>query len=167
MAPGDLIVTPRGLRYRGAYYPFVLGRGGIAANKCEGDGATPVGVHRVVGMFYRPDRIAAPSSWALPILPNDLWCDAPSHAMYNQLVRRPFFASHEVLRRADPQYDLVLVTNWNWPKAVSGKGSAIFIHQWRRPGHPTAGCIGLDRHDLQKIARDLKPNTRVIVRPQP
>ena len=36
-------------------------------------------------------------------------------------------------------YDLILLTDWNWPHADPGRGSAIFIHQWRRPGaDPTA-----------------------------
>ena len=49
-------------------------------------------------------------------------------------------------------YDLILLTDWNWPYAVKGRGSAIFIHQWRRPGFPTEGCVALRRADLHRIA---------------
>jgi L,D-peptidoglycan transpeptidase YkuD (ErfK/YbiS/YcfS/YnhG family) len=42
-------------------------------------------------------------------------------------------------------------------------GSAIFIHQWRRPGAPTEGCIGLRRQDLHQIARTLCPGCQLII----
>jgi L,D-peptidoglycan transpeptidase YkuD (ErfK/YbiS/YcfS/YnhG family) len=67
------------------------------------------------------------------------------------------------LRRGDPLYDLVLPLDWNWPEAVPGQGSAIFIHQWRRPGFPTAGCLAFSRKDLFFIARNAAPGTRVVV----
>jgi L,D-peptidoglycan transpeptidase YkuD (ErfK/YbiS/YcfS/YnhG family) len=72
-----------------------------------------------------------------------------------------------VLRRADPLYDLVLITDWNWPQAVRGRGSCIFVHRWRRPGYPTAGCIGLRPDHLLRIARQITFGARLIVPPQP
>lgn len=164
MTPSDLVLTPTGLRFMGRLIPCTLGKGGIRADKREGDGATPVGVHRIVGMLYRPDRIAAPQAWAVPILPGDLWSDDVRDAAYNQLVRAPYAPSHEQLRRADPLYDLVLLTNWNWPEAEAGRGSAIFLHQWRRPGYPTAGCVAFSRQNLRWIAERLTPEARLIVR---
>jgi L,D-peptidoglycan transpeptidase YkuD (ErfK/YbiS/YcfS/YnhG family) len=140
-----------------------IGRGGITTDKREGDGATPAGRHRIVGMLYRPDRLACPAGWARPILPGDLWCDDPDHPAYNHGVRAPFGPSHEVLRRADPLYDIVLVTDWNYPEAEPGRGSAIFLHQWRRPGFPTAGCIAMARGDLIRLAAELPPGAELIV----
>lgn len=163
MTPGDLVLTPTHLRYRGCRYPCVIGRGGVARRKQEGDGATPMGEHRIVGMLYRPDRMARPATWAVPIRPGDLWSDDPAHEDYNLMVRAPYWASHEVLHRGDPLYDLVLITDWNWPSAVPGRGSAIFIHRWRRPGYPTAGCVGLDPQDLRRIAGTLGHGARLIV----
>lgn len=135
-----------------------------ADRKREGDGATPRGVHRIVGMLYRPDRIAPPVDWAVPILPGDLWSDGVDDPDYNHMVRAPHPFSHEALRRADPLYDLVLITDWNWPHAKAGRGSAIFLHRWRRPGYPTAGCVAFAPRDLLWIARRLRPETRLIVR---
>jgi len=116
-----------------------------------------------VGMLYRPDRMARPADWALPIRPGDLWSDDPAHEDYNLMVRAPYPHSHEVLRRADPMYDLVILTDWNWPYAQRGRGSAIFIHRWRRPGYPTAGCIGLRPTALAWIAARIRYETRLIV----
>ncbi len=163
MTPHDLVLTPRGLRFEGALFPCTIGRGGLTADKREGDGATPRGVHRIVGCLFRPDRIARPCDWAIPIGPGDLWSDDPSAPDYNRMVRAPYEPSHEALRRADPMYDLVLITDWNWPRAVKGRGSAIFVHQWRRPGYPTAGCVAVSRGDLHRIVRRIVPGTRLIV----
>lgn len=159
----DVIVTGGAARFRGRVFPISLGRGGISAQKREGDGATPSGVLRITGCLYRPDRMSRPNGWAMPIGPRDLWCDDPEAADYNHWVRVPFGASHERLRRADPLYDLVLLTDWNWPNAVPGRGSAIFVHQWRKPRHPTEGCIALRRDHLCWLAARLRPGTRLIV----
>lgn len=164
MTPNDLVLTPTHLRFRARKFPCSIGKGGIRADKREGDGATPVGRHKIVGMLFRPDRMARPCAWAEPILPGDLWSDDPGDGAYNSLVRAPYTPSHEVLRRADRLYDLVLLTDWNWPNAAPGHGSAIFIHRWRKPGHPTEGCIGLRPADLRWIAKRVTPKTRLIVR---
>ncbi len=163
MTPGDLVWTPRGVRFLGRIFPCSIGKAGLSAAKREGDGATPTGTHRIVGMLYRPDRMVAPCSWARPIGPTDLWSDDMSDEQYNSLVSAPYAFSHEKLRRADPLYDLVLITDWNWPNAVPGAGSAIFVHQWRRPGFPTEGCVAFRRDHLHWIARRIAPGTRLII----
>ncbi|WP_430465805.1 L,D-transpeptidase family protein [Tabrizicola sp.] len=162
----DLVVTPMGVRFFNRVFPCTLGRSGIVAGdkKREGDGATPAGVHRIVGMLYRPDRMAKPTDWALPIGPQDLWSDDPRDEDYNLMVRAPHGFGHEKLRRADPLYDLVILTDWNWPEAQPGRGSAIFLHRWRRPGYPTAGCVAFDPADLLWIAHRITHQTRLVVR---
>ena len=165
MTPLDMVLTPTGLRFQGRRFACTIGRGGVVAaeRKREGDGGTPTGTHRIVGMLYRPDRMARPTDWALPIGPMDLWSDDVRDPDYNLMVRAPHGFSHEHLRRADPQYDLVLITDWNWPYSVPGRGSAIFIHRWRRPCAPTAGCVALAPQDLLWIAQRLRPQSRLIV----
>jgi len=165
MTRDDLVLTPTGLRFRGRRFPCTIGRGGIRTRKREGDGATPAGTHRIVGMLYRPDRMARPTDWAVPIRTGDLWSDDPGHEDYNLMVRAPYPHSHEALRRPDPLYDLVILTDWNWPYAVKGRGSAIFLHRWRRPGYPTEGCIACRPDHLAWIADRIRYRTRLIVRP--
>lgn len=65
----NILLTPMGLRAGKRLIPCSVGRGGISAHKREGDGATPMGAHRILGVLFRPDRLARPSPWALPILP--------------------------------------------------------------------------------------------------
>lgn len=165
---GDLVLAPRGLRFNGRWLPCARGRGGVTGDKREGDGRTPRGAHGIVGILYRPDRarrpVPWPGPWARPIRPGDLWSDDPRDEAYNFMVRAPHPHSHERLRRADPLYDLVILTGWNWPRAEPGRGSAIFIHRWRRPGAPTAGCVALAPRDLRWLARRLTPRSRLVVR---
>lgn len=163
MTPLDLVVTPTGLRFLGRTFPCTIGRNGVTDDKREGDGCTPRGTHALIGMLYRPDRIARPADWALPIGPSDLWSDDPRDEDYNLMVRAPHPFSHEHLRRPDPLYDLVVLTGWNWPRAIRKAGSAIFIHQWRRPGAPTAGCIGLPRAALHWIAPRISVRSHLVV----
>ena len=159
----DITVTRWGARFLGRSFPCAIGRGGISRSKREGDGATPAGVHRLVGMLWRPDRLARPADWALPIRPGELWSDDPGDEDYNLMVRAPYAPSHERLRRADPLYDMVLITDWNWPYAVRGAGSAIFLHAWRKPRHPTEGCVAFAPEDLRWIAPRIRHETRLIV----
>lgn len=165
MSRNDLYVSRWGSRFQNRRFASTIGRSGFTADKREGDGATPIGVHRIVGMLYRADRLAATSlpNWALPIRSGDLWSDDPNDPDYNTMVAAPHSYSHEKLRRADPLYDLILITDWNWPEATGGRGSAIFLHSWRRPGFATAGCVAFDRNDLIWIANRLRPSSRVII----
>jgi L,D-peptidoglycan transpeptidase YkuD (ErfK/YbiS/YcfS/YnhG family) len=163
MKPADIVVTRWGLRFLNRRFPCATGRGGITNAKREGDGATPAGVHRIVGMLYRADRMARPADWARPIGPFDLWSDAVDDTDYNTFVRAPYPHSHERLHRPDRLYDLILLTDWNWPEAQPGRGSAIFVHCWRKPRHPTAGCVALARDDLRWIAPRIRHQTRLVI----
>jgi L,D-peptidoglycan transpeptidase YkuD (ErfK/YbiS/YcfS/YnhG family) len=158
-----MVLTPMGLRFRGHVFPCTIGRGGVATDKREGDGATPAGAHRIVGCLYRPDRMARPCDWAVPIRPGDLWSDDPRHEDYNLMVRAPYGFSAERLFRGDRLYDLILLTDWNWPRAERGRGSAIFLHRWRGPGRATEGCVALAPSDLRWIVGRIGFGTRLIV----
>lgn len=160
MTRDDLVLTPRGLRFHGRLLPCTRGRNGIAAAKREGDGCTPQGAHRITAILHRPDRLRLPRD--RPIRPGDQWSDDPQDPLYNRPVRASRH-SHERLRRPDPLYDLVLVTDWN-AAGTPGRGSAIFLHRWRRPGAPTAGCVALSPRDLRWVAERVTARSRLVVK---
>ena len=159
----DLTLTPLGLRVGDKLLPCVIGKNGVSKLKREGDGKTPTGKHQIVGMLYRPDKISRPRKWALPIRPRDIWSDDVKDPNYNLMGTSPSLFGHEQLFRSDRLYDLILITNWNWPYAVRGRGSAIFIHSWRKNAIPTEGCIALSIGNLLKVAKFIDFGSRLIV----
>jgi L,D-peptidoglycan transpeptidase YkuD (ErfK/YbiS/YcfS/YnhG family) len=163
----DLVVTQTGARYRGRVYPCAVGRGGIGVKRGEGDGITPVGTWRIAEVRYRADRIVAPAAAMpmAPIGPADIWSDDPADPNYNrERTARAYPFSHERMFRADPLYDLVAITDFNWPNAIAGAGSAIFLHAWRKPRHPTAGCVAFAPPVLRVILESWVPEARIVIR---
>ena len=159
----NLTLTPLGLRVGDKLLPCVIGKNGVSKLKREGDGKTPTGKHQIVGMLYRPDKISRPRKWALPIRPRDIWSDDVKDPNYNLMGTSPSLFGHEQLFRSDRLYDLILITNWNWPYAVKGRGSAIFIHSWRKNASPTEGCIALSIDNLLKVAKFIDFGSQLIV----
>jgi L,D-peptidoglycan transpeptidase YkuD (ErfK/YbiS/YcfS/YnhG family) len=164
LSSADLNVTKWGLHFAGRFFPASIGKTGITANKREGDNATPSGNHKIISVLYRPDRVRKPCDWAKTIKPYDIWSDDVKDPNYNRIGKHPYGYNHEVLSRPDPLYDVILLTDWNWPLTTKGKGSAIFVHSWRKPRHPTEGCVALASHHLLWITKRLKPYSKVIVR---
>ena len=147
--------------------PCAIGRGGIGAKSGEGDGITPRGTFQIMGCGYRTDRIGfdAPNVQCQPIGLMDVWSDDPKDPAYNHSANlRTHGFSHERLRRADPLYDIFVILDYNFPEAVPGKGSAIFLHKWRKPRHPTEGCVAFREDDLVQILSNWTPNSRVVIR---
>jgi L,D-peptidoglycan transpeptidase YkuD (ErfK/YbiS/YcfS/YnhG family) len=135
-----------GLKFRAA-----IGKNGVTAEKREGDGATPVGVHRLLRVVYRADRVRAPAC-VMPVEPigkQDGWCDDPGDAAYNLRVTLPYAGRHERLWREDGLYDVVGVLDWNRDPVVKYRGSAIFLHVAAADFAPTEGCVGLAAGDLR------------------
>ena len=173
MTSSDLIVVPdaqapqRGrLTFNGKTYPCVLGRSGVAHDKREGDGATPVGRFALRRVLYRADR-GAPPVTALPvsaIAPNDGWCDAPHDPAYNRPVTLPYPASAESMTRDDRLYDVVAVLGHNDAPVIPGAGSAIFLHVTPEDGAPTAGCVALSPEDLREVLRGVSTESAVVVK---
>ena len=145
-----------------------LGPAGMiaAADKREGDGATPVGPWRMRRVLYRPDQGAAPAT-TLPVQaidPADGWCDAPGDPAYNRPVRLPYPASAEHMWRDDHLYDLVVILGHNDDPPVSPLGSAIFLHLARPDWTPTEGCIALERSDLLTLLAQAATGDAVAIR---
>lgn len=134
-----------------------LGEGGVtpAADKREGDGASPIGVWPMRRVHYRSDRIERPETALAvrPIAPDDGWCDAPGHDDYNRLVRLPHPASCERMWREDPVYDMVVELGYNDDPVAPGRGSAIFLHVAHADYRPTEGCVALSPTHLLEVLR--------------
>src|SRR5689334_17724569 len=145
--------------------PVALGRGGIRANKREGDGGTPRGTFRPKRLWWRADRHVRPPT-SLParrIGPADGWCENPADRLYNRPVMIPAKAHSDRLARQDHLYDFIVEIDHNTRPRIAGRGSAVFIHAARAGFAPTAGCVALELNALRRMLSRLGPRTRIII----
>ena len=145
--------------------PVAIGRGGIKANKREGDGATPRGVFRLKRLWWRADRHPRPRS-RLPlrrIRPDDGWCEDPYDRHYNQPVLVPKNSKADRLTRADRLYDFIIELDHNTRPRIAGRGSAVFVHIARPGFGPTAGCVALALPALRRLLAQVGPRTRIVI----
>jgi L,D-peptidoglycan transpeptidase YkuD (ErfK/YbiS/YcfS/YnhG family) len=142
-----------------------LGRGGVRANKFEGDGATPRGRFRLLRLWWRADRMPRPQT-RLPvraIRADDGWCEDPRDRRYNCPIRLADGAPGDRLKRDDHLYDLVIEIDHNTRPRVAKRGSAVFIHV-ARPGYsPTAGCVAMKVDDLKRLLAWLQPRVSIEI----
>jgi L,D-peptidoglycan transpeptidase YkuD (ErfK/YbiS/YcfS/YnhG family) len=148
------------LTYNGVQVRCALGRSSViaAANKREGDGASPIGLWPIRRVMWRPDRGDAPETAfpLAPIQPDDGWSDTSDDPNYNQPVKHPYPVSAEKMWRDDALYDIVVILGHNDDPVFAGMGSAIFLHCARPDYKPTEGCVALakpDLIDLLKVAQ--------------
>jgi len=146
--------------------PAVLGRGGIRANKVEGDGATPRGRFRLVRLWWRADRRPRPKTLlpARRITPNLAWCEDTTDRRYNQPFHRSANEPGDRLWRADALYDFVIELDHNTRPRVAGRGSAVFIHVARPEDSPTAGCVALTAKRLRGLLGRVSAKARIEIR---
>jgi L,D-peptidoglycan transpeptidase YkuD (ErfK/YbiS/YcfS/YnhG family) len=145
--------------------PVALGRGGIKANKREGDGSTPRGTFRLVRLWWRADRHPRPAT-LLPVRrigTDDGWCEDPADRRYNRPVKRTPDSRADRLSRSDDLYDFIIELDHNTRPRIAGRGSAVFIHAVRPGFAPTAGCIALRLPALRRLLANLGPRTRIVV----
>jgi L,D-peptidoglycan transpeptidase YkuD (ErfK/YbiS/YcfS/YnhG family) len=146
-------------------YRVALGQAGLSTRKREGDGATPIGRFALRQVLYRADRGMRPRT-VLPmraIKTSDGWCEQPHDPNYNRLMKLSPRHTGDRLKREDHLYDVILVLGYNDMPRVRGRGSAIFAHLAREGYKPTAGCIGLSRHDLLMLLAQARRGARLLI----
>jgi L,D-peptidoglycan transpeptidase YkuD (ErfK/YbiS/YcfS/YnhG family) len=145
-----------------------VGKGGLkpAADKREGDAASPIGVWPLRRVLYRPDKGAAPRTGLSveAIRREDGWCDAPDDPAYNRPVALPYPASAERMWREDDLYDLVVILGHNDDPVIPDAGSAIFLHLAKPDYSPTEGCVALARQDLEALLAAARPGDALEIR---
>jgi len=145
--------------------PVALGRGGIKANKREGDGATPRGRFRLIRLWWRADRHPRPRT-RLPvrrIRQDDGWCEDPHDRRYNRRISIPKGRNADRLARQDGLYDFIIELDHNTCPRIAGRGSAVFIHVARPGFAPTAGCVALKLRSLRRLLAQVGPQTRIAI----
>jgi L,D-peptidoglycan transpeptidase YkuD (ErfK/YbiS/YcfS/YnhG family) len=149
----------------GLTIPVALGRGGIKANKREGDGGTPRGVFHPRRLWWRADRHTRPNTFlvARAIRAEDAWCEDPASRHYNRAIRLARGEAGDRLRREDHLYDFIVEIDHNCSPRIAGRGSAVFLHLARVNFSPTAGCISMTRSAMLRLFRRMGPRTRIVI----
>ena len=145
--------------------PVALGRGGIIANKREGDGGTPKGTFRPKRLWWRGDRHARPQS-LLPIRairPDDAWCEDPLSRHYNRPLKLGRAEGGDRLTRDDHLYDFIIEIDHNSQPRIAGRGSAVFLHLARTDFSPTAGCVSMTKPAMLHLLRQIGPDTKIMI----
>jgi L,D-peptidoglycan transpeptidase YkuD (ErfK/YbiS/YcfS/YnhG family) len=149
----------------GQTVPVALGRGGIKANKREGDGGTPKGTFRPRQLWWRADRHPRPRTF-LPVRaigPEDAWCEDPRDRHYNQPIRRDRARRGDRLQRDDHLYDFIIEIDHNSSPRIAGRGSAVFLHLTRENFSPTAGCVSMTKPAMLRLLQRLGPRTKIVI----
>ncbi|MDH3224955.1 MAG: hypothetical protein OEO23_14635, partial [Gemmatimonadota bacterium] len=150
--------------------PVVFGWGGVGPKR-EGDGRSPQGRFRLGDAFgyeaQGPRGVRLPYE---PLAPGSVCVDDDRSDLYNQIVsleeQGDRFVSSEPMRRdlvlGDDLYEWGIMVGYNEegsrdPETDVGLGSCIFLHVWRGPASPTAGCTAMSRADLLHLMMWLDP----------
>ena len=141
-----------------------IGEKGFAAigEKREGDGKTPSGIFPL-GIAFGYDPSVATKMPYRQATDDDFWVDDVNSENYNKWVKgKPNAASWEKMKRDDDQYKYGVVIEYNMHPIVKGKGSAIFLHVWKR-GESTLGCVSMSEEMILKILGWLDPAKKPLI----
>ncbi len=161
----------------GAAIPVDIGRNGMAWGrglqtmteagpvKREGDGKSPAGVYRLGTAFGVAASLPA-GARDFPYLrtsPTTYCVEDARSTYYNQIVDStrvtpPSLDQWSQMARPDGLFNWGVVVQQNAPETQKGSGSCVFLHVWRGPKRPTAGCTAMASDHIQEILRWLDPD---------
>lgn len=164
--------------------PVFLGRSGLipAQSRKQSSGTTPMGTFNLTSAFGR----SANPGTKLPYVRvdrNDAWTFNPkvpsTYNVFQNATRswKSYGKYVEHLWALGPQYDYVVVTDFNKPLGVvytdskgvnrtsssadTKRGGGIFLHVSK--GIPTAGCVSMAKNVMRSLLNWLDPKSKPIV----
>lgn len=152
----------------GSTWPVSLGLKGMIQDKKEGDNKSPAGVFRLGKAYGYAPSAPVGSRWPYQQVDEKWRCvDDPSSARYNQIFPvdgslKKDWKSAELMKRNDHLYKWVINIEQNVP-VVSGCGSCIFLHVWRKPGSGTEGCTAMDESNMVELLKWLDPARKPVI----
>ncbi len=134
----------------------------------ESDLRSPVGIYSIDEIFgLQPLNNLEP--FDLPYLHFTSSMEAvddPQSEHYNKIVdttKTPRDWNSSELLWTIPFYEYGATIGFNINPTIAGLGSAIFMHIWKSPMHPTAGCTAMDKEDLLKVLHWLKKENHPVI----
>jgi L,D-peptidoglycan transpeptidase YkuD (ErfK/YbiS/YcfS/YnhG family) len=145
----------------------VIGRNGLSYDKKEGDGKTPIGVFTIGQAFGRLPNPGTQMDYR-QTNSNDYWVDDATSNYYNTWQVGPSSGRWNSAERLYyvKSYDYAAVVNYN-EERIPYNGSAIFMHVFKENKKTTSGCISIEKEDLVKLLKWLKPdsNAKILICP--
>lgn len=149
--------------------PVTIGKRGTTRHKVEGDNRTPIGAFAIATSFGFSKQSFNAHFPYRQIHQDTVAVDDIQSRYYNQIVDRNAIAQkdwksaeqmHEI-----PLYEWGLVIDYN-PINIPKQGSNIFMHIWRDPHSPTAGCIAMSKINLLTLIRwlDVSKHPVLVIR---
>ena len=164
----------------GEVIPVNLGRNGMAwgrglhdpqkgITKREGDRRAPAGVYELTTAFGYAAALPQ-NAHGFPYLQvdSDTVCVEEVRSKdYNQVIPNADpgkgWEKRSVMLRPDGLFRWGVVVRQNAPEPRPGAGSCVFLHVWRGPHEPTAGCTSLAPDRIELLLRWLEPNARPVL----
>ena len=145
--------------------PVALGRGGILANKREGDGGTPSGTFYPLRLWWRADRHPRPGPFCRSGRSGRKTAGVRTRGdrHYNQPIRLAGDQPGDRLTREDHLYDFIVEIDHNGAPRIAGRGSAVFLHLARPDFSPTAGCVSMTKSAMLRLLRRMGPQTKIMI----
>ncbi|QDQ43139.1 L,D-peptidoglycan transpeptidase YkuD (ErfK/YbiS/YcfS/YnhG family) [Methylacidiphilum kamchatkense Kam1] len=167
------------------FIPVLIGRNGLSwgrglhdiqegEQKKEGDGKTPAGIFNLGLIMGVAKELPLGASWPLyhKKSPLDAWIEDPTLPHYNHLVTiseassPPTWFEKQRLRIEDPHLEWMVFIEHNYPDAIPGMGSAVFLHERYGEHTPTSGCVAMEKERLIELIRwisyDAKPKIVIL-----
>jgi D-alanyl-D-alanine dipeptidase len=138
--------------------------------KREGDHRSPAGVYALDTAFGAASELP-PTSRGFPYaqMHATSYCVEDQRSEhYNQLIDSTTVAPTgwerwSAMARPDGLFDWGIVVRQNAPDTKRGAGSCVFLHIWRGPQKPTAGCTAMAKDRLLEILRWLDPEQHPLL----
>ena len=133
--------------------------------KVEGDGRAPAGIFRLETVYAY--EVAWGRRTTMPFVAvgaNDLFVEDPTSDSYNTHIRLDHapataWEKKQQMEQGDAAHRLKVFVGHNSHPPTPGRGSAIFLHVWRKQGAvPTTGCTAMSFENLSTVVRWLRPS---------
>ncbi len=149
---------------------IVVGRTGVAWGKGlhpaqaglykqEGDGKAPAGIFELGNAFGYVDTLNTQLHY-VPMTAKDYCIDVKSSPFYNQIASADNVPADTIKQSSEPMrrdihkqdnvYKKGIVVHHNTAN-VAPNGSCIFMHVWRGPEQPTAGCTAMPEEKIDGL----------------
>lgn len=167
--PIPVVIGKKGMGWGTPFFPNSLSD----PTKQEGDGKSPAGIFEIGSAF----GFASPSSLLkmpyLQLTDTSFCVDDENSSHYNQVIdtrtiTRDWAPNTGEAMRTQALYEKGAIIQYNTPNPIKHRGSCIFMHIWRNAYSGTAGCITMEKSNLELVLNwlDQTKNPLIALFPQ-